>query len=259
VTFHRYVALGDSFTEGVGDHDADRPNGVRGWADRMAEALAAGTDDFGYANLAIRGRKVDAIVDEQLAPTLELSPDLVTVYAGANDLLRPKVDIDRIMARYDDMLGKLKATGATVVVFTGFDTGFAPVFRHLRGRVGIYNELVRELVDVHDLVLVDYWRRREYRDYRLWDVDRMHMSAAGHAHMAALVLDTLDLGHDLPPVELEPLPVMDRRQQREADLAWARTHMGPWVNRRLRGASSGDGLEPKYPTYVRPATLVPLG
>ncbi len=259
MTFHRYLALGDSFTEGVGDHDASRPNGVRGWADRMAEAIAARTDDFGYANLAIRGRKVDAIADEQLAPALDLSPDLVTVYAGANDLLRPKVDIDRIIDRYDEMLGKLVASGATVVVFTGFDLGFAPIFRHLRGRVAIYNELVRELVDSHGLVLVDYWRHREYRDFRLWDVDRMHMSAAGHAHMATIVLEALGLAHDLPPVELEPLPVMDRRQQREADLAWARTHMGPWVNRRLRGASSGDGLDPKYPTYVRPDTLAPIG
>ena len=259
MTFHRYVALGDSFTEGVGDHDADRPNGVRGWADRMAEAMAARTPDLGYVNLAIRGRKLGAIVDEQLARTLELSPDLVTIYAGVNDLLRPKVDIDRILWRYDDMLGKLKASGATVLVFTGFDTGFAPVFRHLRGRVAVYNEIVRELVDRHDLVLLDYWRRREYRDYRLWDVDRMHMSAAGHTHMAALALQALGLDHDLPRVTLEPLPVMDRRQQREADRAWARAHMGPWVNRRIRGSSTGDGLNPKFPSYVSPRTWEPIG
>ena len=250
MTFHRYVALGDSFTEGVGDHDATRPNGVRGWADRVAEVLAGRTDDFGYANLAIRGRKLDAILAEQVEPAIALAPDLVTVYAGGNDILRPKVDVDGLVARYGEAVGRLTATGATVLVFTGFDLGFAPVFRHLRGRVATYNELVREVADEHGATIVDYWRRREYRDARLWDVDRMHMSAAGHERMAAIVLDTLGVDHDITPRELGPLPEMDRRQRRDADLAWARAHAAPWVQRRLRGTSSGDGLTPKHPTLT---------
>ena len=89
--FHRYVALGDSFTEGVGDHDPRLPNGVRGWADRVAEVLATHADDFRYANLAIRGRKMAAILAEQVEPALALHPDLVSVYAGGNDILRPRV------------------------------------------------------------------------------------------------------------------------------------------------------------------------
>jgi lysophospholipase L1-like esterase len=250
MTFHRYVALGDSFTEGVGDHDATRPNGVRGWADRVAEVLAGRTDHFGYANLAIRGRKLDAILAEQVEPALVLEPDLVTVYAGGNDILRPKVDVDGLVARYGEAVGRLTATGATVLLFTGFDLGFAPVFRHLRGRVATYNELVREVADEHGATIVDYWRRREYRDARLWDVDRMHMSAAGHERMAAIVLDTLGVDHDITPEELGPLPEMDRRQRRDADLAWARAHAAPWAQRRLRGTSSGDGLEPKHPTLT---------
>ncbi|MCW2775627.1 MAG: putative lipase, partial [Nocardioides sp.] len=121
MSFHRYVALGDSFTEGVGDPDPARPNGLRGWADRVAEVLAAETADFGYANLAIRGRKLPAILDEQLEPALALEPDLVTIYAGANDILRPKVDIDAIVGRYDEALGRLAGSGARLLVFTAFD------------------------------------------------------------------------------------------------------------------------------------------
>ena len=261
MTFHRYVAVGDSFTEGVGDHDPDRPNGVRGWADRVAEVLAEQSDDFGYANLAIRGRKLDQIVAEQIEPAIALEPDLVTVYAGANDILRPKVDIDGLVERYAQALGRLASTGARLLVFTGFDLGFAPVFRHLRGRVATYNELVREAADDHGATIVDYWRRREYRDPRLWDVDRMHMSAAGHERMAAVVLDVLDVPHRIIPAELDPLPEMDRRQRRDADLAWARAHAAPWVQRRLRGTSSGDGLLPRYPSLVSPGGAVanPLG
>ena len=247
-SFHRYVALGDSFTEGVGDHDPLRPNGVRGWADRVAEVLAGRTDDFGYANLAIRGRKMAAILAEQLEPALALRPDLVTIYAGGNDILRPKVDIDALVRDYGLAVARLRDTGAHVVLFTAFDLGFAPVFRHLRGRVATYNELVREVADVRDATIVDFWRLREYRDERLWDVDRLHMSSAGHQRMAIEVLDTLGVEHDLVPFELAPLPEMDRRQRRNADLAWARAHAGPWVRRRLRGTSSGDGLAVRRPT-----------
>ena len=101
VTFHRYVALGDSFTEGVGDPDPSRPNGLRGWADRVAEVLATQTDDFGYANLAIRGRKLAPIVAEQVDAAIALEPDLITVHGGGNDVLRPRVDIDALAATYD--------------------------------------------------------------------------------------------------------------------------------------------------------------
>ena len=139
----RYVALGDSFTEGVGDDDPDRPNGVRGWADRVAEQLGAADPSFGYANLAIRGRKLRQIMAEQVDAAVELKPTLVTIYAGANDILRPRIDIDGLLAEYDAGIRKLKATGATVVMFTGFDARGSKVFGTMRGRTAIYNELVR--------------------------------------------------------------------------------------------------------------------
>jgi lysophospholipase L1-like esterase len=249
-TFHRYVALGDSFTEGVGDHDPSRPNGVRGWADRVAEVLGRTTDGFGYANLAIRGRKMDAILAEQVAPALALRPDLVTMYAGGNDILRPRISVDAVVGRYGEAVSRFVEAGAKVLLFTGFDLGFAPLFRHLRGRVATYNELVREVADVHGATIVDFWRLREYRDPRLWDVDRLHMSSAGHQRMAIAVLDTLGVPHDLEPAEPAPLPEMDRRQRRDADLAWARAHAAPWVQRRLRGTSSGDTLAPRWPVLT---------
>jgi lysophospholipase L1-like esterase len=202
VSFHRYVAIGDSFTEGVGDPDPSRPNGLRGWADRVAEVLAGQSDDFGYANFAIRGRKLGPILAEQLEPAIALQPDLVTVYAGANDILRPAVDLDALVAAYDEALGALAATDARVLVWTAYDVGGSKVFGALRGRFAIYNELVRELADRHGLTLVDFWRFREYREWRMWDEDRMHMGPAGHQQMAIRVLDTLGIPHSLQPLPL---------------------------------------------------------
>ena len=245
--YHRYVALGDSFTEGVGDADPRCPNGVRGWADRVAQVLATRADDFGYANLAIRGRKLPQILAEQVEPAYALRPDLVTMYAGGNDILRPKVDIDALVADYANAVGRLTDSGAHVVLFTGFDLGFAPVFRHLRGRVAVYNELVREVADEHRATLVDFWRLREFRNPRLWDADRMHLSTAGHERMAHAVLGALHIEPDVPVAGLPHVPFLSRKQQRAEDWAWARTHLRPWVQRRMRGTSSGDGLSPKHP------------
>jgi lysophospholipase L1-like esterase len=246
-SFRRYVALGDSFTEGVGDEDPARPHGIRGWADRVADVLASQTDDFSYANLAIRGRKLGQVLSEQVEPALAMEPDLVSIYAGGNDIMRPQVDVDAIVAAYADGLRPLREQGAHLVIFTGFDLGWAPIFRRLRGRVATYNELVREVADDLDATLVDFWRLREYRDPRMWAVDRIHMSTPGHSRMAIAVLDALGVPHDLEWAALPAATPLGRAARREADLAWARAHAAPWIQRRLTGRSSGDGLVPRYP------------
>jgi lysophospholipase L1-like esterase len=247
MSFHRYVALGDSFTEGVGDPAPSLPNGLRGWADRVAEVLATHAGDFRYANLAIRGRKLRQVVDEQVEPAVAMGPDLVTLYAGGNDLMRPRVDIDAIVETYDDAVGKLAATGARIVLFTGFDPSGSAVFGTIRGRTATYNELVRELADRHGATIVDYWRLREFRDWRMWDVDRLHLGPAGHQRMAIEVLDVLGIRHDLQPLELPPLVSLTKRERRQANLEWVRAHAAPWVHRRLTGRSSGDDVSPRRP------------
>ena len=250
MSFQRYVALGDSFTEGVGDHDAALPNGVRGWADRLAAVLSARDDSFTYANLAIRGRKLLPILAEQVEPALAMKPDLVTIYAGANDVLRPKVNIDGLVEAYDQALGRLVDSGAHLVVFTAYDPGGSPIFGALRGRFAIYNELVRQVAEKHGATLVDFWRLRDYRDDRMWDVDRMHMSSAGHQRMASEVLNALGIDHEHGPLQLAERTALTAAARRAAHVDWARAHAGPWVKRRIMGTSSGDNLSPRWPALA---------
>lgn len=214
--------------------------------------LAARSPDFGYANLAIRGKKMDQIVAEQVDQCLDLGPDLVTVYAGANDLIRPSVDVDAVVRVYDEMLGRLADSGATVVVWTAADTHGGGLFGALRGRFAIYNELVREIAADRNLVLLDYWRMKEYRDLRMWEFDRIHMSVPGHLRMAIAVLDVLGVPHDLEVPDLGPEPVITPAEDREIKRKWRREFAYPWISRRVRGISTGDGLPPKYPTLLRP-------
>lgn len=253
MSFTRYVALGDSFTEGVGDPDALRPNGVRGWADRFASEMGRLDPEFQYANLAIRGRKLRPILAEQLAPALVLKPDLVSIYAGANDVLRPSVDIDALMNDLESGVAMLSGSGAHAVMFTAFDPGFSKIFGMTRGRFAIYSEYVREIAEKYDVTLVDFWRMRDYQDMRLWSEDRMHMSAAGHQRMAMAVLDGLEKDHLLERHELAPVPELSPAERRRQNVTWVGEYAGPWVKRRLTGVSSGDNLSPRWPTYIQPA------
>lgn len=245
--FRRYVALGDSFTEGVGDADPSRPNGVRGWADRVAEALSRSVEDFGYANLAIRGRKLPQILAEQLEPGIALRPDLITIHGGGNDVLRPKVDLDALASSYDDAIGKLAGTGAKVVMFTVADPGMNSVLKVIRGRTAIFNEWVREIADRHGATVVDMWRMRGWEVEEVMDADRLHLNAVGHQEVAIAVLDALRIRHDLEPLPRPPVPLRTRAEKRAHDREWARAHLAPWVKRRVTGKSSGDGVTPKRP------------
>jgi len=242
--WRRYVALGDSFTEGIGD---PVPGGHRGWADRVAEVLAAQVDDFAYANLAVRGKLIAQIVADQIEPALALKPDLITISAGGNDVIRPGTDPDQVAQQFEDAIVRLSASGATIVVFTGIDTHFTPVFRNIRGKVAIYNENIRAIADRYDCVVADQWGLKEIQDMRFFDDDRLHMNPLGHHEVARMVLRALNVPNDLQPMQPDPLGVTTWRQAREKDFVWARTHLVPWVLRRLRHQSSGDLIHAKRP------------
>ncbi|ONI81182.1 SGNH hydrolase [Actinosynnema sp. ALI-1.44] len=243
----RLVALGDSFTEGVGDDDPTYPNGVRGWADRVAEQLAVGEPELLYANLAVRGKLMGQVLAEQLEAGLDMRPDLVTLYAGGNDLMRPSVDIDALMDDYDKAIGRLVESGATVVVFTGVDGVEDALFRKMRGRVAIYNEHTRVIAKQRGALVVDMWAMRQLRDRRMWAPDRLHLNALGHTAVAVEVLTVLGAEHQLTSTSPGPRETLSVRERRARNLQWSREHAWPWVLRRVRGESSGDHIKPKRP------------
>ncbi|MBL3687169.1 SGNH/GDSL hydrolase family protein [Leucobacter zeae] len=243
----RFVAIGDSFTEGVGDPDADSPGGLRGWADRFAEVLGGFDAEFSYANLAVRGKLIQQISDEQVDAALDLRPDLISVCAGGNDVIRPGTDPDEVAAKLDRVLERLSETGATILVFTGVDVAFQPVFRSIRGKVAIFNENVRKVAQRHDCIVVDQWAIEELQDSRYWAGDRLHLNALGHHTIARAALDALNVPHDLAPLDPPALPVRTWRHARKEDVVWAREHLVPWVVRRIKHVSSGDHIEPKRP------------
>lgn len=244
----RYVAIGDSFTEGIGDPEPQSPGGSRGWADRTAEVLATRTDDFAYANLAIRGRLLQQISDEQVDAALALRPDLITISGGGNDIIRPGTDPDRVAELFDETIGRLRGNGATVVMFNGPDIGMTPVLRRMRGKVAIYNENLRTVAAKHDAIVADMWSLRQLQNPQMWAADRLHFSPLGHHTIAIAVLQALGVEHGLEPMHPEPLVRRPWRAARVDDFGWAREYLVPWVVRRIRHQSSGDTIRPKRPT-----------
>jgi lysophospholipase L1-like esterase len=247
--WRRYVAIGDSFTEGIGDPEPHSPGGYRGWADRVAEVLSAQADGFAYANLAVRGRLLQQIIDEQTDAALELAPDLITVSAGGNDIIRPGTDPDEVASRFEGLITRLRSNDATVVMFTGPDIGMTPVLGRVRGKVAIYNENLHAIALRHDAIVADMWALTELKDPRMWAPDRLHFSPIGHHTIARMVLAALNVANDLEPMLPGPMPPVSWRQARADDLGWAREHFAPWVLRRIRHQSSGDNVSAKRPGY----------
>ncbi len=255
--WRRMVSIGDSFTEGIGDPIPGTPDEHRGWADRVAEVLGSQVDDFAYANLAVRGKLIGQIVAGQIEPALALNPDLITFSAGGNDVIRPGGDPDLVATQFEDAVARLSSQGATVVVFTGTDTDFTPVFRGIRGRVAIYNENIRAIADRYDCIVADQWALKEVQDMRFYDDDRLHYNALGHHEIARMVLRALNVPNDLQPMQPDPLPNVTWREARTNDLVWARTHLVPWVLRRVRQQSSGDHVTAKRPEPLPVITEAP--
>ena len=258
VAIERYVAIGDSQTEGL--NDPDGRGGFRGWADRFADLLTLSNPHLQYANLAIRGRTIAGIHDEQLRPALDLRPDLATVMGGLNDLMRPSVDLDALAGRLDAMLASLRDAGTTVLTNTFPDPStLAPLFRRLAPRVAAYNQRIHEVAAGRGALVVDFAARGVGTDLRIWSPDRIHANPLGHSLIAAAFADTLGL----PGFQVwdDPLPTAARRnaaRRAGAELRWLGGDVAPWMLRRVRGRSSGDGIPPKRPRLVPVASLFHL-
>ncbi|MEA3551917.1 SGNH/GDSL hydrolase family protein [Pseudarthrobacter sp. C1] len=244
--WHRFVALGDSFTEGVGDPEPENQGGLRGWADRVAEELSVGRPDFAYANLAIRGRRLREILDQQVGPALAAKPDLVTLSAGGNDIVFRRSDPDKLAEKIDAGVEQLARSGATVVLFAGPDWGATPVFGKIRGKVAIFNENLYIVAARHNAVMVDLWCLRDLTGPGMWDPDRLHFSPLGHHTIAIGVLEALAVPHSLEPMRPKALPPRSWKAARAEDLAWAREYLVPWAIRQVRHPAAAP-LAPKRP------------
>jgi lysophospholipase L1-like esterase len=249
--YSRYVALGDSQTEGLGD--GDEVQGYRGFADRLAERLADLNPELLYANLAVRGKLAGEVHQEQLAAALALKPDVATVVAGLNDVLRGSFDEAAVGRHLDAMFAALTGAGARVGTVTFPNVGqITPLARPLVPRILRLNEQIRGAAARHGVCVVETFTVPVTTDARIWSADRLHASPLGHQLIAASLAHALQLpgADDSWTVPLPALPTPSRLHMVRTELAWVGAFLAPWLNRRLRGISSGTGRTAKRPTLA---------
>jgi lysophospholipase L1-like esterase len=250
VTWRSFVAMGDSFTEGL-DDAYPAADGYRGWADMVAARLAGESDgDFRYANLAVRGRLFDGVVAEQLPVALAMRPALVSFAAGGNDALRRHFDGPAMMTRFEEVVGRLREGGADVLVFRFADVSRRlPAKRLISPRTAFVNESLGGIAERQGARLVDLHADEVIATNGLmWSDDRLHLSSAGHRRVAGQVLRVLGVEPD-PDWLVVPVapPPLRWPAARAADARWAARYLAPWVRRRLTGRSSGDLVAAKRP------------
>jgi len=243
--FERYVAIGDSSTEGL--QDPDGAGGYRGWANRLADRVAQAQGGLLYANLGVRGKRSWEIRDEQIGPALAMKPDLATVFAGSNDILERGFDAGKLRAELGRMMGALVGGKAVVLAVTLPDlNGVTPIGRFLAPRVRAMNDTIREVADSTGARLIDFAAYSVGSDPRLWSEDRFHVNAEGHARIAAALAQALGLpGTD--NAWQQPMPERNARSRwtRMAESwSWYRHHL---LDRLWPGSPVKGQCHPKRP------------
>ena len=253
--YTRYVAIGDSQTEGLWDGDDDV--GLIGFADRFAAMIDSVHPGLQYANLAIRGTLVADVLRTQVPAALAMRPDLITVCAGMNDVIQPGRKFDRALADLEQLYAALGESGLEdlQVVTTTFPNvaHLIPLGRIVSPRVARINKVIKAAADRYGFALVDLYTAASIRDPELWTVDRFHASTRGHIVFAAAAAEAINLpgsNHDWAEPGNNPARPSFRARSYE-QLRWTQDLFMPWFWRRLRGFSSAHGRVPKRPELAR--------
>jgi len=227
----RFVALGDSLTEGVGDPVGD---GWRGWAALLASGLAEGAVDF--TNLAVSGAQTREVLEQQTPAGLALKPDVASVVIGVNDTLRCTFDIHAVAERLDKVYASFTGQGATLLTACLPDPGSmlglpGSLARPLARRQRAVNRVVHALSDRYGAVHLHAAEADWITDRAMWSADRLHPGERGHRQLAVRfhsLLAEAGVGVGAVP-SAEPEFAVPTRS---ASLWWLATAGTAWVARR---------------------------
>jgi lysophospholipase L1-like esterase len=250
--FERYVAIGDSSTEGLNDPDGN--GGYRGWSRRLAARIADAQGGLLYANFGVRGLTTRQILDRQLEPAVCMRPDLVTMFSGTNDVIGRNFSADSVARDLEHMQRTFIENGATVLTFTLPDlTPVMPIARWIAPRIQALNDAVRAASESTGATLLDFASYAVATDARLWHEDRIHANATGHARIADALAFALRLSgtDDAWGIELPPLAPPTLGLKLAAEIKWMRRYLLPWIGKGMRARFKGKRRERRRPSLER--------
>ncbi len=238
----RFVALGDSLTEGVGDPVGE---GWRGWAALLAAGLApsgasgtsgASVESVEFRNLAVSGAQTRDVLERQLPAALAERPDIASVVIGVNDTLRCTFDIHAVAGRLDEVYAALTGQGAVLLTACLPDPGTmlglpGALARPLARRQRAVNAVVHALSERYGAVHLHAAEGDWVTDRGMWSADRLHPGERGHRQLALhfhALLAQAGLASGPVPSAVPEFP----GPSRSASLWWLATSGAGWVARR---------------------------
>ncbi len=179
-----YVAIGDSAAQGVG---ASQPG--RSYVGLIAQHLRQRTGrSVRVVNLSTSGARLREAISMQLAPLGNLSPDVVTVAIGANDM--PSFDRDRFTRELTEVYDSLPA-GSIVAEVPSFYLG--AVERNVRSA----NSIIHQLADEHGFEVAPLYARTRGQGAALYTLNQVaadffHPNDRGYRVWASAFLPLID-------------------------------------------------------------------
>jgi lysophospholipase L1-like esterase len=220
--WHHYVAIGDSFTEGIGD--AVEGFAKHSAADRLAAALRQTNPDLRYTNLAQRGLLLNEIREQQLETALGLKPDLVSIVAGANDIMTGRFSATHWEEEFRTLYEAFTDAGTMVIAaslpeFPILRTLPGPLQARVKGNFARGNGIIERLATQYQVVLVDAWAISQRSEPDDWSEDGVHLNARGYFKFAQETLAILEQQTGLKIGEIVA-PWLQPAVEREQPPAW---------------------------------------
>ncbi|MGE7888484.1 SGNH/GDSL hydrolase family protein [Bacillus cereus] len=187
----RFVAIGDSFTEGIGDEVEGIA--LKSWVDHFVQLCE---NDIEYANFAKRGLVTKEIRSQQLEKALTFKPDLVSLIAGANDVLKGRWNHNVYKNDMEFMIDSLSKAGSDIIIANLPDFTVRLPFAAEKKQV-----IKEQLLEANDVILslsreyklhhVDFWNHQLVNDNTLWSTDLIHPNSKGYVKVAELIFSSL--------------------------------------------------------------------
>ncbi|MES5866578.1 GDSL-type esterase/lipase family protein [Bacillus cereus group sp. RP32] len=187
----RFVSIGDSFTEGIGDEVEGIA--LKSWVDHLVQLCEK---DIEYANFAKRGLVTKEIRSQQLEKALTFNPDLVSLIAGANDVLKGRWNHEAYKNDMKFMIDTLSKAGADIIIASLPDFTVRLPFSSekkqvLKEQLLEANEVILSLSREYKLHHVDFWNHHLVNDNTLWSKDLIHPNSKGYVKVAELIFSSL--------------------------------------------------------------------
>lgn len=195
-----YVALGDSFTAGVGVNNYEQS-----YPYLIAQRMASDSARIVHLNYSYRGAKTIDLINDLLPKAITDQPDIVTLLIGTNDL-HDNSNRDDFRRNYETILIQLKTkTSAKINIislpFSGAPALIWPPFNYYYYlRTLSFNKIIKELAFSNNINYIDLttptkpyaFRGKNLSGNDYYATDNFHPSALGYQYWFKVIYDNLN-------------------------------------------------------------------